>query len=714
MTETDRLLKAKIPCEETGIECRHTFCSICEPLFHCGINAYVKDEKLIKVEGIPEYPLSNGMLCTKGAANRQFVYRKDRLTTPLKRVSAHGGEGEFVPISWEEAYDEIARRIKPIREKYGPSSAVFFAGYAKWYRAMLQRLCHSFGSVNFGTESSTCHTSTVEAWKDMTGMFSVNNTANSNCYILWAANPFYSKYVQVAGLYKSKERGMKIIVVDPKKTPSATKLADIHLQIKPGTDAALALGMAKIIIDNGWTDMEYIKKYVHGFEEYKKEVEKYDLETVAKITGLDPEDIYRATEMYALNKPSSISQSGAPIVHHINGYQTFKAIMSLTAITGNYDRVGGNIPAGETFSHQWANFETKEHQYIHETTPQNGPKRIGYDRFPLWEKFIPECQMTDFVRQAKTADPYPLKALFAFGMNNRMLPQPHEVLEVLDEMEFVVSVELFMTDVCKHADIILPACTSFEREEFKVYPGGKVWYIKPVIPPVGQSKPDSQIISELVPVLGIDDPLLASGYRKFVDYCLQDCKLTVEDCLASDMPISSPDAVPYKELEYLEKGLMTPTGKFELYSESIASIPGCGLSPVPTYDAPYDEEDAEQYPFILSVGARIPYALHSRLHEVPWLRTFHPTLRVDINDEDAESLGIELNDTIVVENSNGKVRVCANVTSKQLKGTLNIYHGRKEADANELVALNHLCPYSGYPGYNCVHVKVTKEAAYEA
>ena len=181
MTEQERLLQAKIPGELTGIECRHTFCSICEPLFHCGINAYIKDEKIIKVEGIPGYPVSNGMLCTKGLANRQFVYRKDRLTTPMKRVNSHGGEGEFVPITWEEAYREIGERIAPIKEQYGPNSVVFFAGYAKWYRAMLQRLCHSFGSVNFGTESSTCHTSTVEAWKDMTGMFSVNNTAKSNC-----------------------------------------------------------------------------------------------------------------------------------------------------------------------------------------------------------------------------------------------------------------------------------------------------------------------------------------------------------------------------------------------------------------------------------------------------------------------------------------------------------------------------------------------------
>lgn len=710
MTEQEKLLKAKIPGKETGIECRHTFCSVCEPLFHCGINAYVKDDKVIKVEGIPGYPMSDGMLCPKGLSNREYMYRADRLTTPLKRVSPRGGEGEFVPISWEEAYAEIGAHIPAVKEKYGADSVVFFAGYAKWYRAMLQRLCHSFGSVNFGTESSTCHTSTVEAWKDMTGMFSVNDTAHSNCYILWAANPFYSKYVQVKGLYAAKARGMKIIVVDPRKTPSATKLADLHLQIKPGTDGALAMGMAKIIIDNGWTDDEFIRSYVHGFEEYKKEAERYDLDTVARITGLRKEDIARAAEMYACHGPSSISQSGAPIVHHKNGYQTFKAIMSLSAITGNYDRAGGNIPAGETFSHQWAGFETREHEYTHMTAPRNGSKRIGAERFPLWDKFVTECQMTDFVRQVRTGDPYPLKAILAFGLNTRMLPQSHEVIAALDALDYVVSVDLFMTDACRHADIVLPACTSLEREEFKVYPGGKATYIRPVVSPVGESRPDSRIIAELVDVLGIDDPLLARGYRAFVDYALQDCRFTVEDCLASDMPISVPDALPYESRAYCRRGLSTPTGKFELYSETIASLPGCGLNPVPSFESPDDGQDSEKYPFILSIGARRPYALHSRLHDVPWLRSFSPDPVVDMNDEDAAALGIELNDWVRMENDYGAVRARANVTAKQLKGTLNIYHGRKDADANELVALDHLCRYSGYPGYNYVHIRVMKEA----
>ncbi len=708
MTELEKKIKAKIPCQETGIEVKRTFCSICEPLFHCGINAYIKEDKVIKVEGIPGYPMSDGMLCPKGLSTRQFMYRKDRLTTPLRRKGPRGS-GQFEAITWEEAYAEIGERLPKIKEAYGAESVVFFSGYAKWYRSFLQRLAHDFGSPNFGTESSTCHMATVQAWKDMCGRFSVNDSARSGTYILWAANPYYSKYVQLKGLYAWKERGLKLIVVDPRITPSVTKLADIHLRIRPGTDGALALGMAKIIIDNDWIDHDYIRDHVYGFEEYKAYVQQFDLDRVSKITGLNPDDIMKATEMYATNGPASISQSGAPIVHHRNGYQTFRAIMSLSAITGNYDAAGGNIPAGETFSHQWAGFDTREHEFTHCTAPENMPKRIGCERFPLWDQFISEAQMTDFVRHARTGKPYPLKAMMAFGLNHRMFPEPHEILDVLDQMEFVVSAELFMTKTCLHSDIVLPVCTSLEREEFKVYPGGFATYVKPVVPPYGQSRPDSRIIQELVDVLHIDDPLLASGYRKCVDWMLQDCHFTVDDCLAADLPIKVPDAKAFQPGAYSRAGYDTPTGKFELYSSTIEKLQDAALSPLPEYVEPYDEADPECYPFILSIGARLPFALHSRLHDVPWPRSLRPDPMVDMNSKDARRLGIELNDWVYVENEIGRIRVRANPSSSMMEGMLQIYHGYKEADANELVPDAHLDEYSGYPGYNCVRCRILPE-----
>ena len=708
MTELERLQAAKIPGPDTGIEVKHTFCSICEPLFHCGVDAYVKDGTLIKVEGTPGHPMNRGSLCPKGHANRQYIYRADRIQTPLRRTGPRGS-GEFEEISWEEAYREIAQRLNEIKASYGPESVLFYSGYAKWYRSFLQRLAHSFGSPNFGSESSTCHMATVEAWRDMVGTFSAYDVSNAATYLAWAVNPYHSKATQLTQLYEAKERGLKIVVIDPRITPTTAKLADLHLRIRPGTDGALALGMGKLIIDNGWVDQEYVEKHVYGFEQYAEYVKQFDLKRVCDITGLEARDIEQATEWYATNKPSCISQSGAPIVHHRNGYQNFRAIMSLSAITGNYDVRGGNFPIGETYSHQWANFNTKEHEFTHCTKPKNAPPRVGDVRYPLWGALIDEGQMIDLTRQLREETPYPIKAIMAFGLNHRMFPEPHKILEGVDQLELVVSTELFMTEMCRHSDFVLPACTSFEREEFKVYPGGFATYIKPVIAPLYSSKPDSTIIKELADALELDDPLLRSGYENCVRWMLSDCVLELDDCIREDMPVKVPDAKPFKPGVYTAAGYNTPTGKFEIWSTRIEKyLPK--LDPLPTYTPPWDDADPEQFPLVLSVGARLPFALHSRMHDVPWTRSLRPDPMVDMNDGDAEELGIREGDWVILESAVGQVRVRANPTGRIMPRCAQLYHGYKEADANELVSSLHVDPYSGYPGYNCIRCRIRKEA----
>ena len=158
MDSLEALIKAKIPCEETGIRVCHTVCAICSPANNCGVNAYVKDGRMVKLEGMDEHPQSKGRMCVKGLSGRQFAYREDRILTPLKRVGERG-EGKFEPITWEQAYDEIASRLNGIKAEYGADAVAFFGGYNKWYRPWLRRLAHSFGTMNFGTESCTCMTS---------------------------------------------------------------------------------------------------------------------------------------------------------------------------------------------------------------------------------------------------------------------------------------------------------------------------------------------------------------------------------------------------------------------------------------------------------------------------------------------------------------------------------------------------------------------------
>ena len=276
MTELERLLKAKIPGERTGIEIKHSLCAICSPGHHCGLDCYVKDGVILKVEGTPDHPYNRGKICSKGVNNRQYVYRADRIRTPLRRVGERG-EGKFEPVSWEEAYKIIGENLNAVKAQYGPQAVAFFSGY-------------------------------------------------------------YSSHLSIAGVRALKERGGKVIIVDPRITPAVKNLADIHLQINPGTDGALALGMAKIIIENGWADMDFIKKYTHGYEQYAQYVKQFGLEKVASICGLDPAGIMEATRIFATNGPAAINQSASTMVHFINGFQAFRAILCLSALTGNFDQ----------------------------------------------------------------------------------------------------------------------------------------------------------------------------------------------------------------------------------------------------------------------------------------------------------------------------------------------------------------------------------------
>lgn len=182
MTKQEELIRAKIPCKESGIIIKHTMCDICTPGPQCGIDAYIKDGKVIKVEGTKGFPSNDGKLCTKGASNRQYIYRQDRIKSPMRRTGPKGS-GEFEPISWDEAYREIAAQLNRLKQRYGPESVAFVCGYSKWFRPFLQRLAFSFGSPNYMTESSACYRATVVSSKCVFGVPVITDLRNTKLFI---------------------------------------------------------------------------------------------------------------------------------------------------------------------------------------------------------------------------------------------------------------------------------------------------------------------------------------------------------------------------------------------------------------------------------------------------------------------------------------------------------------------------------------------------
>lgn len=710
MNELERRRKAKLPGEDTGIEIRHSICDICTPGAHCGLDVTVKDGVILKVEGTKGFPGNDGKLCTKGACNRQYVYRKGRLQTPMKRCGPRGS-GQFQPITWEEAYREIADRLNAIKAESGPEAVAWYTGYSKWYRPWLHRITHSFGSENYGTESSCCFKATQMAWTTVTGRNYRPDLRNANTYLGWGSNVLINWHIMGKELLAFKERGGKVIIIDPRETPTSVKLADIHLRLRPGTDGALALGLCNLVIQNGWMDEEYVKKYVYGFEAFRDYAARFTPEETERLTGVPKEQLYEAAKLYATNGPAAAYSPSATLTHHTNGYNNFRAVIALQALCGNIDRKGGMLPIHTSLVYTDCGFETKEHAFVTDTAPAACKERIGDRRFPVWAKLSEEFQAMDMARQIREGTPYPLKALMAFGMNHRMFPQPQAFLEALGELDLVVSVDLVMTDLCRYSDYILPACTSLERSELKGYPGGLLTCTQPAIPPLYESKPDPQIICELAAYLDLDDDLLKSGYEATMRYLISDLSVTLEELKEAPLPIRVKEFKPYIPGTYLKNGFGTASGKLELDSLLIQGLRDQypGLDSLPTYRESWDGAEKEKFPLTLITGARLPNAIHSRLHEVPWVRSLHPEPTVDMNPEDAGRLGIHEGSPVCLATCAGAVHVKAHLTAAVLPGDVYLYHGYREADANELIPADHLDPYSGFPGFRQIRCRIELE-----
>lgn len=689
--------KGKIPGDESGIELRYSVCDICTPGMHCGLTCYVKDEQIIKIEGTKEHPFNKGKLCTKGLGNRQYMNREDRILTPLKRVGERG-EGKFEPISWDEAMDIVASKMLESKEKYGPESVAFYVGYSKWFRFMLRRLAYAFGTPNFGTESSSCFTSGVMAWQLIAQEYMQQDMANTDLFIGWGTNSFFSRWPMVGGMEANKKRGMKVIIVDPRITPTTERIADLHLRPHLGTDGALALAIANVLIANDWVDKEFIDKYTYGYEKYAEYVKEFTPEKGEELTGVPAADIIKAAEMIHQSKSACITESSAPLGHHTNGMQNYRAMMSLLVITGNFDRKGGQRPLNHSFIEIDCGFPTKDHQFQYELFPEGAKPAVGAKEHPLWHALRNEMQANDLAFNILRQDENSVRVLFGGGMNYRMFTQTENYIEAFKKLDFFVNVDLFMTDTCKWADIVLPACSSMERGEFKSYPGCFIWHTTPVVKPMGESKSDVDIYTMLANKLGLEDEYLCGGYEKCIEYVIQDLPVTVQQLKDAPHPFKLEGYGPYKFGSTLERGLKTPTGKLELCSKLIEDNPQWGLDALPTYKPPFNP-DPEKYPILLCAGTRIPNALHTRLHEVPWERHLLPEPSVEMSMEDADEYGIELGDDVEVVTNIGSLTFKAIPTATVQKGEIYIYHGYRELDINSILDGTNLDPYSGFPAY---------------
>ena len=706
------LIKGKIPTDETGITIKKSICAICGPGTNCGLDLYIKNGTIIKVEGGRWHKNSRGTLCAKGSATMQYVYHSDRIQTPLRRVGPKGSD-EFEPITWEEAYTAIADKLNRLKREEGPQAAVFYVGFPMNIRPFVHRLARSYGTPNYCSASSTCSKAMELAQESVFGSFTVADTKNTECLVVWSQNPFYSDTSKAELILERKKAGMKMLVVDPRTSPIAVR-ADLHLRPRPGTDGALALAIAHVLIKDDLYDHEFVENYSVGFQEYANYVEQFSPQRGEDLTGVPAEQIVAAAHMIAEAGSAAIEYSASSVVHHTNGVQNYRAIFMLAALTGNYDRIGGNLEATKTFGNVCTGFCTREKEY--QEIPLKDPfvQRMDNKRTPVWTEYFRETQCVGLPQQILTGDPYPIKAVVAFGLNSRMWPDTEHMLESLQSLDFFVNCDLFFTQACSYADIVLPACSSVERSELMCYGGGYMVVTEPAILPLYQSKSDFDIIIDLAKRLDLDDDLLRKGYEANVDWILEPSGMKIEDIRSYPEGVTAKSQMKSGTQAYKMRGFKTPSGKMEFYSSRIQKysyiegVDGLPKYIPPKYSAENTPDIARDYPFIVNTGSRLPMLIHSRTYRLPWIRSLYPRPLLDINPADGIRLGISQGDMVRLSTLKGSIELRANLTEIAMEGVVFLYHCLEEANANLLIEYDYTDPISGFPGYKSFLGKVEK------
>ena len=630
----------------SGEQIVKTVCSTCSCC--CGVLAHVKDGKVIKIEGDPDHPNNSGNLCIKGLAGIELLYHPDRLNYPLKRAGKRG-EGRWERISWDEALDQIADRLREIKEKDGPEAICIARGGGMYSNiGMIGYFGYLLGTPNVMATSYICFQPHVTAVRATIGYAEAihatevvsHELLKSRCILLWAANPRESApYPLGEGIFKVKSEGTKLIVVDPRPTDYA-KIADFWLQIKPATDVALALGMIHVIINEELYDKDFVHQWTFGFDELKKHVQEYTPDNVSQITWIHAKDIVAAARMFAQTTPSSICQR-VPLDQNCNAVQTSRAIVILNAICGNLDKKGGNLlpRAGRIKS------DTEFFLQVNKLPRQVLEKRIGAKQFPLLSgPDAPPANVhpTLWADAVLKGEPYPIRAQITSARNWMLADQNTTIIEkVLKKIDFTVTLDLFMTPTAELSDIVLPAACWLERDGFRGNPSYP--YVTPiqhrVIDPLYERWDDLKFFIELAQKMKLGIPW--KSVEELNDYRLKDTGLSFEDLKESNF-MTTP-----KEYERYSKGkfkFKTRSSKVELYSTLLEEF---GYDPLPRYVAP--PETTPEFPLILMAGRKKVEYMHSAGRQIKMLRERAPEPIIEMNPQTALAKGVSEGDWVWVE-----------------------------------------------------------------
>ncbi|MDX1415274.1 MAG: molybdopterin oxidoreductase family protein [Candidatus Promineifilaceae bacterium] len=638
----------------------------------CAVVTEVREGRAVRFYAAAEHPVTQGWLCAKIRPYLDHVYHPGRLLRPLRRTGPKGS-GQWQEISWVEALDEIGSRWREIIDEFGAEAILPYSfsgtlGVVQmevtntrfWNRLGASRLQRSIcGAAAAMAINATLGAKQSPAYEDV---------QHSKLVIVWGHNPISTAPHFTPFLKMAQRNGCQLIVIDPRRTRTA-KGADWHIMPKPGSDGALALGIAHILVREGLHDELWLADHALGWPQLRRRLEEYPPERVAEICGLDPLEIHKLTRLYADNQPGLIKIADG-LQRNFNGGQTVRAICTLPALTGQYGMRGGGLAYTTSGYISW------------------NPEAMNH-----WADCPPPGRSVNMNRLGAAllgeVDDPPIKSLFVYGSNPAAIaPNAGLVMKGLQRDDlFTVVHELFLTDTADYADIVLPATSQLEQTDLhKAYGHTVLAYNRQAIPPMGEAKSNWEVMGLLSQEMEFDD----SWLHQSVDEVIEELLLTTAD----DIPALT--GVTLKRLQqegfirlkfepsvpFADGQFPTKSGKIELYSQFLADQ---GIDPLPDWKDVQDNSNEISHSdngrfspaeALDLITAAAHHFVSSSLANQPGLLKREGEPFVEIHPRDAEARDIRDGDMVIVENGRGWCELRAVITDGVRPGVLASPKGR--------------------------------------
>jgi anaerobic selenocysteine-containing dehydrogenase len=655
-----------------------TLCPMC--IRRDGIEVHLRGNRIVKIAPNRENPSHH--LCMRALAVPEVAYSADRLRYPLKKVNGH-----FERISWDAALDFISEKLFSIKEKYGPEALALYYGHtqvAMDSTGLIRFWAEAYGTANIGSASHLCyvHQRTFVGHVTFGRQIQMGSVAGSKCVLNWGRNSHYSQTNERHLWASMKDQGVKVVVIDPRLTHEA-KMSDLHLRPRIGTDWSLALGFINVIISEKLYDKDFVDQWTVGFDQLAKAIVDYQPQKVEAITGVPAKDIEQAARMYATIKPACIN-SGLATYEITHSFQVGRVLSILMAITGNIDVAGGNLLAPQTQITARPLLSEKDDQEYRKTAPPT----FTAGKYPLFEEVLREPLIQFLPETILTKKPYPIKGFMVIGGNPmRSFADTNKVRQALKELEFVAVMDIFMTDMAKVADIVLPAATHLESNHAN-NDKGTLRITDKVIDPPGECWSPTKFWIELAKRMGFEKSIPWKDDEEFLESICRSVGKSLKEVRGLSNTFV-PRQRRYKTYE--KEGFDTPSRKVELYSESLEKW-GIPPLPVPYYEEPtispmVNPELAREYPLIGIIGPRVEEYEHTWGHNIPLLRSRVPDPLCQIHPKDAERYGVEDGEWFTIESPKGQVKMKAKVTDDMMEGVTAMPFGwGGECNANMLTS----------------------------